>query len=129
MSDLRTAVQKAIADICAARLCEVNSMSSRQEMLRLMIQATDTLRAALAQEEQKEAIPCAWMAIGGTIWRHKTREDDVPLYTTLPRRKWYGLEEWEINDGRDQLPTEDLCNWSFRQGAYFAEAKLKEKNA
>ena len=54
MSDLITAIQKAIADICAARLCEVNSMSSRQEMLRLMIQATDTLRAALAQQEQKQ---------------------------------------------------------------------------
>ena len=46
-----------------------------------------------------------------------------------PRREWRGLKEWEINDGRDQLPTEDLCNWSFRQGVYFAEAKLKEKNA
>jgi hypothetical protein len=25
--------------------------------------------------------PYAWMAVGGTIWNHKTREDDVPLYT------------------------------------------------
>lgn len=51
MSDLRTAAQQAIALICSARLCEVNSMSSRQEMLRLLIEATDTLRAALAQPE------------------------------------------------------------------------------
>jgi hypothetical protein len=46
-----------------------------------------------------------------------------------PRREWRGLKEWEINDGRDQLPTEDLCNWSFRQGVYFAEKALKERNA
>ena len=45
-----------------------------------------------------------------------------------PRREWRGLSDEEINDGRDQLPTEDLCNWSFRQGVYFAEDKLKEKN-
>ena len=25
--------------------------------------------------------PYAWMAVGGTIWRHKTAEDDTPLYT------------------------------------------------
>jgi hypothetical protein len=46
-----------------------------------------------------------------------------------PSREWKGLKEWEINDGREQLPTEDLCNWSFRQGVYFAEAALKERNA
>jgi len=46
-----------------------------------------------------------------------------------PRREWRGLKEWEINDGREQLPSEDLCNWSFRQGVYFAEKALKERNA
>ena len=25
--------------------------------------------------------PYAWQAVGGTIWNHKTSEDDVPLYT------------------------------------------------
>jgi hypothetical protein len=50
------------------------------------------------------------------------------LYTHPPRREWRGLKEWEINDGLDQLPTEDLCNWSFRQGVYFAEAALRSKN-
>ena len=48
MSRLREAAQEAIGLICSARLCEVNSMSSRREMLRLLIEATDTLRAALA---------------------------------------------------------------------------------
>jgi hypothetical protein len=44
------------------------------------------------------------------------------------RREWRGLKEWEINDGFDQLPPEDVCSWSFRKGVYFAEAALKEKN-
>ena len=52
MTDLRTAAQQAIALICSARLCEVNSMSSRQEMLRLLIEATDLLHAALAQQAE-----------------------------------------------------------------------------
>ena len=51
MNDLRAAAQQAIALICSARLCEVNSMSSRQEMLRLLIEATDLLRAALAEPD------------------------------------------------------------------------------
>ena len=55
MSDLRTAAQQAIGLICSARLCEVNSMSSRQEMLRLLIEATDILRAALAQQAEPVA--------------------------------------------------------------------------
>jgi hypothetical protein len=88
----------------------------------------ERLRAALEQQEQAVPVaPYAWMAVGGTIWRRKTSEDDVPLYTHPPRQ-WRGLKEWEINDGRDQLPTEDLCSWSFRQGVYFAEKALKERN-
>jgi hypothetical protein len=47
----------------------------------------------------------------------------------LKSREWRGLKEWEINDGLDQLPTEDVCSWSFRKGVYFAEAALKERNA
>ena len=47
--DHRDAMRQALSDICAARLCEVNSMSSRQEMLRLMIRAADALRKALGE--------------------------------------------------------------------------------
>ena len=60
MADLRAAAQQAIALICSARLCEVNSMSSRQEMLRLLIEATDILRVAMAQPEQE---PVAWAGL------------------------------------------------------------------
>jgi hypothetical protein len=34
------------------------------------------LRAALAQKQE----PVAWQAVGGSIWAHKTSEDDRPLY-------------------------------------------------
>jgi hypothetical protein len=61
--------------------------------------------------------------------KQKSPERQMAMYAEPPRREWQGLKELEINDGRDQLPTEDLCNWSFRQGVYFAETKLKEKNA
>jgi hypothetical protein len=92
---------------------------------------------ALAQQEQE---PVAWRSQNATppggfviFQQYPQALADLggviePLYTAPPRREWKGLKEWEINDGRDQLPTEDLCNWSFRQGVYFAEAKLKEKN-
>ena len=45
-----------------------------------------------------------------------------------PRRKWQGLTDEEIDEGRVHLLTEDLCGWSFRQGVIFAEQALKEKN-
>lgn len=70
-----------------------------------------------------------WEEGGGKRSRRELARRIVDLYTTPPRREWHGLKEWEINDGRDQLPTEDLCGWSFRQGVYFAEKALKEKNA
>jgi len=62
--------------------------------------------------------------VAAAIAEIRQRMKDAPSR----RREWRGLKEWEINDGLDQLPTKDLCNWSFRQGVYFAEAALKEKN-
>ena len=44
---LREAIQTALGDVCGISLCEINSMSSRQEMGRLARQAAETLRAAL----------------------------------------------------------------------------------
>lgn len=62
--------------------------------------------------------PAAWVESPfGDTWK------------TPPRREWRGVKEWEINDAIDQMPSEDVCSWSFRKGVYFAEDKLKEKNA
>ena len=61
--------------------------------------------------------PYAWMAVGGTIWNHKTSEDDVPLYT---KPQWQGLTLEDIDDigvSKDWVA-----------GARWAEAKLREKN-
>ncbi len=103
----------------------------------------ENFRAALAQEEQAEPVLVVekepdYMSRGHFYEGSKPFIDPTlvwklpigtKLYTAPPRREWRGLKEWEINDGRDQLPTEDLCNWSFRQGVYFAEKALKERNA
>ena len=127
MTTLREAAQQAIADICAARLCEVNSMSGHQEMLRLMIRATDTLRAALEQPEQE---PVAWR-VGKSYW---TSYDEIParllppmsnpqpLYTHPPRREWQGLTEEEI---RALWASHDKTGEQITRAI---EAALKEKN-
>ena len=121
MSDLRTTAQQALEALeesCTPRLSTKHYAEYDA--------AITALKAALEQPEQE---PFAWMSIGGSIWRNKGRDDDIPLYTHPPRREWRGLTDEEIRDGQEQLPTEDLCGWSFRKGVEFAEAKLKEKNA
>ena len=61
--------------------------------------------------------PYAWQAVGGTIWNHKTSEDDTPLYI---KPQWRGLTLEDIDDiGVSK-------DWVY--GARWAEAKLKEKN-
>jgi hypothetical protein len=50
--DHREVMRQALEDICGAKLCEMNSMSSRQEMLRLMTRAADALRAALGEGDE-----------------------------------------------------------------------------
>jgi hypothetical protein len=66
--------------------------------------------------------PYAWMAVGGTIWNHKTSEDDVPLYT---KPQWQGLSEKEI----DEL-TKNVIAFKSDVVKFIreTEAKLKEKN-
>jgi hypothetical protein len=139
MTDLITAIQKAIADICAARLCEVNSMSSRQEMLRLMIQATDTLRAALAHQEQEPVAFADRISFdqamksgkGHDVWPEagdyeaRTGRKLRVLYTTPPRREWQGLTEEEILPLYNTTPSSHAEMLEFARAV---EAALKEKN-
>jgi hypothetical protein len=133
MSDLRDAARQAL-----------EALEGGRDSWRLIGAAIEALRAALEQPVQE---PVAWRLPdpdpeGRFEWVLYQTADFMPgvnpmdhfdglepLYTHPPRREWRGLKEWEINDGRDQLPTEDLCNWSFRQGVYFAEKALKERNA
>ena len=66
--------------------------------------------------------PYAWMAVGGTIWNHKTSEDDVPLYT---KPQWEGLTDDDVNEiTKDVIAFKsDIVDFIGR-----AEAKIKEKN-
>ena len=63
----RELMQQALEDICGARLCEVNSMSSRREALRLLGKAADALRERLAQPQQSHEINADTDAIGMAI--------------------------------------------------------------
>ena len=73
MSDLRTAAQQALVALENTGDLWWNSKD----------EAITALRAALEQPEQE---PYAWMSVGGSIWRRKGSEDDVPLFTHPPRR-------------------------------------------
>ena len=53
---------------------------------------------------------------------------NLPLYTTPPQRTWVGLDEEEIRKA-DHHMVDGAYHYSFKQGAEWAEAKLKEKNA
>ena len=89
------------------------------------------LRAAQAQQEQEPVAPYAWMAVGGTIWRRKTSEDDVPLYTHPPRREWRSLSEDELTALgviHSRYQEESLETGGWFDFARAIEAKLKEKN-
>ena len=52
--ELAEALSFALEDVCGAKLCAINSMSSRMEMERLMERAAYTLRAAIKLYEVAE---------------------------------------------------------------------------
>ena len=130
MSDLRKAAEMALEDICGAKLCEVNSMSSRAEMLRLMDKAAEALRQALAEQE-----PVAWVGnadfvegqyVEGRerrVWWECEKGVGIPLYTAPPKREWIGLTHDEVNSWN--LPASPTV-FEFAQ---FIETKLREKNS
>ena len=53
--------------------------------------------------------------------------DKIPLYTTPPQRTWVGLTDEEMTHTNHHM-VEGAYQYSFKQGALWAEAKLKEKN-
>jgi hypothetical protein len=130
--DPRESIRRLIDWHCAVQIDPLVS-SAAQELIER------GKREALEQPQQEEPVAWRYKGMMGMPW---SLSDDgyyvsckrdkgytvEPLYTHPPRREWRGLKEWEINDGLDQLPTEDVCSWSFRQGVYFAEKALKERN-
>ena len=66
--------------------------------------------------------PYAWQAVGGTIWNHKTSEDDRPLYA---KPQWQGLTDADVKE-----ITKDIIAFKSDVIKFIreAETKLREKN-
>jgi len=104
-------------------------------------QAITALRQALETEQE----PVAWITDGGKgeLWWYQSSKfdeegnligpnpDDIPLYTSPPKREWVGLTNEEIHDLIYLSQKIDASNspWFDCLGFYRAiEAKLKERN-
>jgi hypothetical protein len=119
-----SAMKQALDDICGAKLCEINSMSSRAEMIRLMDKAITALRQAIAEAEKQE--PVAWREVAGKTTQYYDYNEQgrgEPLYSAPPKREWVGFTHEELA----------WLNEALNLGGRFAvieaiEAKLKEKN-
>ena len=69
------------------------------------------------------------------LWQHgetgRTRivmpDQIITAYTTPPQRTWVGLDPEEIRKTNHHM-VDGAYHYSFKQGAEWAEAKLKEKN-
>ena len=97
--------------------------------------STGYMDCAVKMKAQPEQEPVAWMTPDGEGFRIRFSPpvNDVPLgwdalYITSPQRTWVGLDEEEIRKA-DHHMVDGAYHYSFKQGAEWAEAKLKEKNA
>jgi len=76
---------------------------------------------------QPEPEPVAWISHNAGLYHGKPDEslNPLPLYTAPPKKEWVGLTDEEIREGNKD-------SWVTRQAwesaAWWAEAKLKEKN-
>jgi hypothetical protein len=129
-----SAMKQALDDICGAKLCEINSMSSRAEMIRLMDKAITALRQAIAEAEKQE--PLVWMNKYGHVASFKNDEYTAPLYTAPVHASDISQErvdetakrkhEWVGLDG--DIPGLGLVTEEFYNGMLCAEDILRKKN-
>jgi len=96
-------------------------------------EAIKALEEALAKQEQRSVSEHTGEPVGemvawpndfervGVDWISYVPDVGTKLYTTPQQRTWVGLN-W------GDLPEEWVGNLFFKQGARWAEAKLKEKN-
>ena len=98
---------KTLKDAASDVICAWDS--NGDNLLALNEAIEDLIVALNADKEQPaEQEPYAWMAVGGTIWRHKTTEDDVPLYTAPQPRREVELTDEEIDRALDAANVPEL---------------------
>jgi hypothetical protein len=100
------------------------------------IDAIKALEEALAKQEQSEPVAMRYDFDGygykyidsgsGSDWKTRIK-DAEPVYTTPQQRTWVGLDPEEIRKTNHHM-VDGAYHYSFKQGAEWAEAKLKEKN-
>jgi hypothetical protein len=100
-------MKQALDDICGAKLCEINSMSSRAEMIRLMDKAITALRQAIAEAE-KQPVHASDIS--------QERVDE----TAKRKHEWVGLD--------DDIPGLGLVTEEFYNGMLCAEDILRRRN-
>jgi hypothetical protein len=66
-------------------------------------------------------------ASGLRYWSEPDNRHEVALYTTPQQRTWVGLDPEEIRKTNHHM-VDGAYHYSFKQGAEWAESKLKEKN-
>ena len=74
-------LRQVLDDVCGSRLCSVNSMSSRGEMLRLMGKAADELRTILSKGPLEPVSGVSLERGMPTLHSHRyIPEGNTPLY-------------------------------------------------
>lgn len=108
---LLEAVKRAREDICGAKLCEINSMSSRVEMIRLMDSAVAVLSQAIAEAEAKDralklALQHGSFEQGSGVVREIRQALGQTDEKGNPMTYWGGLKEAEKQEPVGQLQEE-----------------------
>jgi len=108
---------------------EQSELAATERQVEILTDELANCQRALENQEQGE--PVAWIDNSGhpkhmshiqSVLERKLYGARRPLYTTPQQRTWVGLN-WS------DLPEEWVGNLFFKQGARWAETKLKEKNA
>ena len=91
--------------------------------------AITILKQALEQPEPMECHTCKGLGriyMGCGSWIHCDTCNTTGKATTQPKREWQGLTDEEIDEGQRQSWVDKQA---FESAVWWAEAKLKEKNA
>ena len=118
----------------AQQVLDVLAPTYKMDLKDPQFRAVKILCTALAQPEPSVE-PVAWRhTFNGDVqlnnlsplyYGHHWKSE--PLYTAPPQREWQGLTDEEIRR-TDHHRVDGAYDYSFKQGAQWAEAKLREKN-